>query len=118
MRSRRSKGQSLVESALVLTAFMALVLGLVGLADILFERQMLARRVQDAARWGAVNAYNPRAIRDLVLFGTLTPVRDALPFAGLESDAVEVANPGCPGADCRVRVSVRGQGVQSVQPVE
>jgi Flp pilus assembly protein TadG len=116
--SSASRGQSLVETTLVLAAFIGLVAGIVGVGQMLFARQSMAERVHDAARWGAMHPYDPRAIRNLVLYGTPAPTRDARPFLALTSEAVEVGNPGCPGVDCRVSVAVSGQGVRSVEPCE
>lgn len=115
---RGRRGQSLVESALVLAAFLGLVLGIVDVGQLLFERQTLAERVHQAARWGAMHPYDTRAIRNVVLYGTAQPGSEAIPVLGLASDAVQVANPGCPGTDCRISVAVAGRGVRSVEPVE
>ena len=112
------RGQSLVETTLILAAFMGLILGMVSVGQMLFVRQALAERSQDAARWGAVNTYDAPAIRNLVLYGTATPSNDALPFAGLAASEVVVGNPGCPGVECRVSVAIPGHGVQSTEPVE
>jgi hypothetical protein len=118
MRRRGSRGQSLVETTLILGAFMALILGMVGVGQMLFVRQALAERAQDAARWGALNSYDAPAIRNLVLYGTATPSVGATAFAGLEPSEVVVGNPGCPGVDCRVSVAIPGHGIQSTEPVE
>ena len=117
MNENPRKGQSLVETTLVLAAFMGLLLGMVGVGQMLFVQQTLADRARQAARWGAVNAYNPDAIRNVVLFGTAEPDPDAAAIAGLSASAIEVANPGCPGPQCRVRVAIPGHGVRSVEPV-
>jgi hypothetical protein len=112
------RGQSLVETTLILAAFMGLILGMVGVGQMLFVRQALAQRAQDAARWGAVNAYDGPAIRNLVLYGTATPTDGATAFGGLAEAEVVVDNPGCPGVDCRVSVAIPGHGIQSTEPVE
>ena len=117
-RGHRSKGQSLVESALVLGSFMALLLGMTGVSEMLFVRQILTDRMHVAARWGALNAYDPQAIRNMVLFGTVTPASDASPLMGLTPESVVVDNPGCPGAACRVSVGIPGHGIRSTEPVE
>jgi len=117
-RRANSKGQSLVEAALTLTAFMGFVLGIANVGQVLFTRQALAQRVQDAARWGAMHPYDPSAIRNLVLYEATKPEPGEQPFVGLSDGSVEVTNPGCPGADCRVSVTVSGQGVRSVEPCE
>ncbi len=117
MRSS-SRGQSLVESALILAAFMGLLLGMASIGQLLFVRQTLADRARVAARWGALESYDAAAIRRLVLFGTATPAPGQPAFFGLTPSAVEVSNPGCPGPACRVSVAIPEQGIRSVEPVE
>jgi Flp pilus assembly protein TadG len=117
-RAPRQAGQSLVETALILAAFMGLLLGMTGVGQLIFVRQTLADRASQAARWGAVNSYNPAAIRDMVRFGTATPQPDQAPFFGLAVSAVEVSNPGCPGVQCRVSVAIPDQGIRSIEPME
>jgi len=118
MRRIRSRGQSLVESAFVLAAFMSLLFGVAQVAETLFTRQTLAQRAQAAARWGALHPYDARAIRNVALFGSDRPEEGATPVFGLHPDAIQVSNPGCPGPDCRVSVAIPAHGVRSVQPVE
>lgn len=103
------RGQSLVESAMVLAAFMGLLLGMAAVGQSLFVRQALADRARVAARWGALNAYNPDAIRGMIL---------QAPSFGLTPGSVEVSNPGCPGPACRVSVAILEQGIRSVEPME
>jgi hypothetical protein len=122
-RARKRAGQSLVESALILTAFMGLLLGMAGVGQMLFVRQTLADRARMAARWGAMNSYDPAAIRRVVLYGmeepgTADPAQREAPFFGLTPAAVEVSNPGCPGPACRVSVSIPEHGIRNVEPVE
>ena len=114
--NRKQSGQSLVESALVLTAFMALLLGMVGVGELLFVRQTLADRARMASRWGALNGYDASGIRHIVLFGTAQPRPGETPFLGLMPAAIDVSNPGCPGPACRVVVAVPEHGIRSVEP--
>ncbi|HUA18579.1 MAG TPA: TadE family protein [Bryobacteraceae bacterium] len=118
MKSKSRQGQSLVETTFVLAAFMGLLLGMVAVGQTLFVQQTLADRAHQAARWGAVNPYDPAAIRNIVLFGAPEPKKDAAPIAGLSASAVQVGTPGCPGPHCRVSVAIAGHGVRSVEPVE
>jgi Flp pilus assembly protein TadG len=115
---RAQAGQSLVETALILAAFMGLLLGMTGVGELIFVRQTLADRASQAARWGAMNSYNPTAIRDVVRFGTATPEQGQAPFFGLTAAAIEVSNPGCPGVQCRVSVAIPEHGIRSVEPME
>ena len=114
MRSRA--GQSLIETTLILAAFVALLLGMLEIGRIVFERQTLVERARTAARWGAMNRYDSAAIQNLVLYGTTTPAQGDPPFAGLARSDVAVSNPGCPGADCRIRVELPGEGVLMTEP--
>jgi len=118
MNSRSRKGQSLVESSLILAAFLGLLLGIASVGQMLFARQTLAARVHEAARWGAMNTYNAGAIRDVVRFGTDTPSPGSTPLLGLAANDVIVENPGCPGPDCRVSVFIPSNGIRSTEPVE
>jgi len=115
---RSERGQSLVETTLILAAFMGMLFGMVGIGGSLFARQTLAERAHEAARWGALNPYDPQQIRSVVLYGTAVPERDAQRFLGLSEDDVSVTTPGCPGVNCRVSVDIARHSVDAVEPVE
>lgn len=104
-RARQQAGQSLVETALILAAFMGLLLGMTGVGEVIFVRQTLADRAGQAARWGALNPYNPAAIRDMVRFGNIA------------ASDIEVSNPGCPSSDCRILIAIPSHGIRAVEPV-
>jgi hypothetical protein len=104
-RARKQAGQSLVETALILAAFMGLLLGMTGVGELIFVRQTLADRASQAARWGALNPYDPAKIRAMVQFGTVA------------ASDIEVSNPGCPGADCRIVVAIPAHGIRAIEPV-
>ena len=104
-RARNQAGQSLVETALILAAFMGLLLGMTGVGELIFVRQTLADRASQAARWGALNPYDPAKIRAMVQFGTIAAAD------------IEVSNPGCPGPDCRIVVAIPAHGIRVVEPV-
>jgi hypothetical protein len=105
IRRRKQAGQSLVETALILAAFMGLLLGMTGVGQMLFVRQTVADRARQAARWGALNPYDPGKIRDMVRFGSLA------------ASDIQVTNPGCPGVDCRISVAIPAQGIRVIEPV-
>jgi Flp pilus assembly protein TadG len=114
----KRRGQALIETSLILATYMGLLLGIVGIGQSLFVRQTFSERVHQAARWGAVNAYQPEAIRNLVLYGTAAPDAATLPFMGLAPSDVLVAAPDCPGTKCRITVAIPRQGIQSTEPAE
>ena len=112
-RSRRQRGQALVESVLTLTAFLAIFLGMIEVGEILYIHQTLAERTRSAVRWGAVNAWDntnsPTEITNMVLYGTSTPDQSATPIFGLTASNVNVTRPqpDYSAAD-RIVVSVSG----------
>jgi Flp pilus assembly protein TadG len=105
MNRPKEAGQSLIETALILAAFMGLLLGMTGVGELVFVRQTLADRAGQAARWGALNNYDPTAIREMVRFGTIA------------ASDIEVSNPGCPGVDCRILVAIPTHGIHVVELV-
>ena len=117
MMRTRNRGQSLVESAFVLAAFMSLLFGVAQVAETLFTRQTLVQRANAAARWGAMHPYDARAIRNIALFGSAQPEEGATAVFGLSESAIQVSNPGCPGPGCRIAVAFPTHGVRSVEPV-
>jgi hypothetical protein len=117
-RAPKQGGQSLVESAMILAAFMGLLVGMATIGESLFVRQTLADRAGMAARWGALNTYDPAAIRRVVLYGTAAPAPGETAFLGLAPAAVDVSNPGCPGPECRVTVAIPEHGIRCVEPVQ
>ncbi len=96
-RSRRQRGQALVESVLTLTAFLAIFLGMIEVGEILYIHQTLVERTRGAVRWGAVNAWDstnsPTEITNVVLYGTPTPDPNSSPLFGLASSNVSVTRP-------------------------
>ena len=112
-RSRRQRGQALVESVLTLTAFLAIFMGMIEVGEILYIHQSLVERTRSAVRWGAVNAWDntnsPTQITNMVLYGTTTPADNATPIFGLTASNVSVTRPqpDYSSAD-RIVVSVSG----------
>jgi len=113
MNSKR--GQSLVETTLILGAFMGLLLAIVHVGVLMVERQALLDRVRQAARWGATQPFEETQIRNIVLFGTAAPAAGASPISAVE---VQVRQADCPGSACRVLVAAPAQGIVFTEMVE
>lgn len=96
-RSRRQRGQALVESVLTLTAFLAIFLGMIEVGEILYIHQTLVERTRSAVRWGAVNLWDatnsPTQITNMVLYGTTAPADSSTPIFGLTANNVSVSRP-------------------------
>lgn len=90
---RARRGQSLVEAALVLFVFFALLLGVADCAQVLFSHQALVERVRGAARWGSLHDWQgPEPIVNLILYGqTQEPPRTDQTYLGMTPDNVRVA---------------------------
>lgn len=90
MKLRR--GQSMVESTLVLLVFFSLLLGVIDCGQVLFAHQSLVERVRSAVRWGVVNPWEgPDRIVNRVLYNqTEAPRGNAAAFLGLRPENVVV----------------------------
>jgi hypothetical protein len=88
----REKGQSLVESALVLLVFLAMLLGVIDCAQVLFAHQALVERVRTATRWGMLHPDQGTApISNLVLYNqTAEPRASREGYLGLKPENVRV----------------------------
>jgi hypothetical protein len=87
----RQKGGPVLETVLTLIAFLALSLGVFDVGTMLFVYQTLTDRARNAARWGAVNTYDPTSIQNMVLYGTTTA--GETPSFGLSAANVTVSRP-------------------------
>jgi hypothetical protein len=88
----RERGQSLVESAIVLIIFLAMVLGVLDCGQVLFAHQSLVARVNSALRWGITHpGESPDAIANLVLYNQADEPRDSREgYLGLKRENVIV----------------------------
>lgn len=94
VRAHATRGQSLVEAALVLLVFLALLLGVFDCGQVVVAQQSLTERVRGAVRWGAVHPWDgPDAIVNLVLYNQTTEPTDATTaFLGLKPANVSVTH--------------------------
>jgi hypothetical protein len=86
------RGQTLVESTLVLLVFLAMLLGVMDCAQVLFAHQSLVDRVNTAVRWGVTHPWQgPEAVTNLVLYNHVDEPREAQPgYLGLKPENVVV----------------------------
>lgn len=71
MRNRLSsqRGQAIVESALVLLVFSALLIGSLDIGQVMFFHNSLVERARHGARWAATQAFDQTRIRNVVVYG-------------------------------------------------
>jgi len=85
------RGQSLVESTFIALVFLATLLGIFDVGQILFIHQTFVERARNAARSSVVNAYDPAVVRNLVLYNQATvPEGSTTGFMGLTAEMVNV----------------------------
>ena len=85
MRSRKHRrGQSLIESALVLVIALPILLGIMDFGQFLYFHQALSDRTRAAARWGAVNPFDSAKIANVAIYndpaGPTNGASMALPY--------------------------------------
>ena len=69
MRSRRGqRGQSLLESALVMLVFLPLLMGIIDVGQFLYFHQAVSERARAAARWGAVNPFDGAQVANVAIY--------------------------------------------------
>ncbi len=82
----KRRGQGLVEAALVMLVFLALLIGVLDCGQVLYSHQALVARVEEAARWGSVHPFDGTGdqIANLILYSQPEEPRTAAaPFLGL-----------------------------------
>ena len=89
----RQKGSSLLESTLTLVLFLAMFLGVFDVGEMFFVHQTLTDRARNAARWGAVNAYDSTSMQNLVLYGATTQANGQKASFGLKASDVVISRP-------------------------
>jgi len=93
VKQNRQRGGTLLESVLTLVVFLAMFIGVFDIGEMFFVHQTLTDRARNAARWGAVNAFDPTSIQNLVLYGATTPATGQAASFGLAGSNVTVTRP-------------------------
>jgi Flp pilus assembly protein TadG len=96
-----------VESALVTVAFLAVLMGIFDLAQILIVRHTFVERVRAAARYGAVRPADQTGIRNIVLYGrTAAPGGSPAGIFGLTPAMVAVNRSNVGTTEEQITVSI------------
>jgi len=119
------RGQSVVETALILPVFMFLLIGVLDVGQVLFVHQTLAERARNAVRFGVVRNYDSEAIRNIFLYNqpTVPPRPGILPgqpvpgIFGLTPDMVQVTRYDANTHEDRVVVTVSNYPFQFYTPL-
>ena len=92
LRRNKRRGQALVESALIMLVFLATLIGIFDLGQLLFIHQSLVERVRWASRWGVVQQpFDSDSVKNMVVYAQPTvPTGATSGFLGLTPAKVEV----------------------------
>ncbi len=116
-RKPTQRGQTLVESALVIIVLLCTLLGIIDFGQVLFFHQTLVERARAGVRWAAVqNPVVTGDVQNYVIYnnsaGTGTPI-----LSGLTSSMVVVTETGQAGCDdSRVTVQIVNYPFQFFAP--
>jgi flagellin-like protein len=119
---RNRRGQSLVESSLILLLFVFVLTGIADFGQFLYIHQTLTERVRIAARYGAVKSHTGgdqiESIKNVAVYDTPSPAEGALPImAGLTTGMVSASLDGTFGQDdARITVSINNYPFGFISP--
>ena len=121
MRRRNQRGSAIVESGLILTVFLTMLIGIVDFGQFLFVHQTLVERARGGMRWGVVRAFNEQSIKNVILYNNPaggggndgTPARP--PLFGLSTSNLVVQQVGA-NSERRLRVVVTGYRIPVLSP--
>ena len=117
-RRATSKGSTLIETSLVLLAFVMMLIGAFDFGQFLFIQQALVERARYAARWGAIN--NPTdstSITNMVLYDQATaPQEGTSGYFNLTASNVSVSNPDTGTNNNRLVITISGYTYHVVSP--
>lgn len=123
MRNSRQlqRGNVFVETSLILLPFLALVLGIIDVARIMFIHNALNERIRQVARGASINSYSVEEIKNLIAFDTRT-VPDGTDFTtkvgyqGIRVGNISVQYLDSGTNDRRVNIRVSGMRLQTMSP--
>lgn len=114
--NRKERGNVMVESALVLVVFVAMLVGIFDVGQIFYLHQSITERVRAALRYGIVNSYDPAAIQNYVLYDQPTAVSGASTFFSLTPSMVSVERDNAGTTDDRITVTVSKYSLVFMSP--
>jgi hypothetical protein len=114
---RRRRGSTLVESALILTVFISMCIGIMDFAQFLYVQQSLVERARQAARLAIVNDYTTTQVVNQILYDSPTVPSGPPPGRfGLTAANVTAAYAGAGTAEQRLVISIRNLRYSILSP--
>ena len=111
------KGQALLETSLVLSTLLLMLIGIVDFGQFLFFHQVLTDRARAGARYAAVNPYDAASIQNVVVFNSpAAPNGSTVGLFGLTIANVTVTPTPSTGAPNYVQVKISGFPIHLISP--
>ena len=117
-RRRGQRGSTLIEGALVMSAFLVLTVSIVDVAHFFHQQHALVEQTRVAVRAGSVRNLAREEIASMVVFGQARPPEgNPRGFQGLRLDNVDVEILDRGTAEQRVIVHIRGLKYRLITPL-
>jgi Flp pilus assembly protein TadG len=117
-RKHLERGQSMVETALVLLVFLMILIGIIDFGQVLYFHQSLVERARAAARYGAIHPTDTTGIQNIAVYNTASYTGAAPPaiIGGMTTAMVDVQNPDSNTSAARVVVTISGYPMTFISP--
>jgi Flp pilus assembly protein TadG len=116
-RRKSSRGNTVLETALVGLVFFSLLIGAFDFGQFLFVHQALVERARLAARWGAINdPTNHTATSNMVLYNQSTQPAGGAGYFNLTAGNVAVTDPDVNTNNYRLNVVISGYTYNMFSP--
>ena len=116
MRRKKQRGQAIVEGALTLLTFVALLIGILDFGQVIYFHQTLTERARAAARYGAVNPNATSAIQNVAVFNAASADGRTAVLPNLTTANVAVSLQGVNTSAARVTVTISNYPIQFYSP--
>ncbi len=73
MRNKRLRGSSLVEGTFILMTLLAVLIGSLDIAKVVYLHQSLVERARSGAQWAAVNEFDSAKVKNYVVYNSPDP---------------------------------------------
>ena len=111
------KGQALVESALTILVFLAMLMATLDFGQFLYFQQSLVERTRAAARYAVLSPTQTAQIQNMALYNSTTSTNSSKPLLpGLTTNMVLVETFDLGATSARVKVTISGYPINFVTP--
>jgi Flp pilus assembly protein TadG len=117
MKRRFERGAAMVESALILVVFLAVLIFIFDCGQFLFLHQTNVERLRRAGRYAAVNPYDVTSIQNMVLYGRSTTPANAVASSTLNRTMITVARVGAGTNDDHIVITMKNYKFAFISPL-